>query len=225
MVYPGAGIALSTGSAWGTSITNNSANWNTAYGWGNHASAGYATTSALTTHANLTTTAHGLGASAFHADSYFALAGHNHSGVYELVITAGTSAQYWRGDKSWQAFPTTMTPSAHNLIDTTNHPVSGLTAGHFLKATGATTYGFAAHGLTYSDVGAAASGHEHAGLYYSLVTGITIDSDGVIVASDDAFYIGAKATDGTWRIVRNGNDLEIQRRESGSYVMKGKISA
>ncbi len=43
MVYPGAGIPLSTGSAWGTSITNNSANWNTAYGWGNHASAGYVT--------------------------------------------------------------------------------------------------------------------------------------------------------------------------------------
>lgn len=37
MVYPSAGIPLSTGSAWGTSITNNSANWNTAYGWGNHA--------------------------------------------------------------------------------------------------------------------------------------------------------------------------------------------
>jgi len=31
MSYPDAGIALSTGSAWGTSITNNSANWNTAY--------------------------------------------------------------------------------------------------------------------------------------------------------------------------------------------------
>lgn len=30
MVYPGAGIALSTGSAWGTSITDNSAVWNTA---------------------------------------------------------------------------------------------------------------------------------------------------------------------------------------------------
>ena len=37
MTYPGAGLALSTGSAWGTSVTNNSANWNTAYGWGNHA--------------------------------------------------------------------------------------------------------------------------------------------------------------------------------------------
>jgi len=51
MVYPGAGIALSTGSAWGTSITNNSANWNTAYGWGNHASAGYLTSQ--TSHADV----------------------------------------------------------------------------------------------------------------------------------------------------------------------------
>jgi hypothetical protein len=45
MVYPGAGIPLSTGSAWGTSIENKSADWNTAYGWGNHATAGYALTS------------------------------------------------------------------------------------------------------------------------------------------------------------------------------------
>jgi hypothetical protein len=36
MVYPGSGIPLSTGSSWGTSITNNSTNWNTAFGWGNH---------------------------------------------------------------------------------------------------------------------------------------------------------------------------------------------
>lgn len=42
MVYPGAGLAKSTGSAWATSITDNSSNWNTAFGWGNHASAGYA---------------------------------------------------------------------------------------------------------------------------------------------------------------------------------------
>jgi len=37
MVYPDAGIPTSTGLTWGTSITNNSANWNTAYGWGDHA--------------------------------------------------------------------------------------------------------------------------------------------------------------------------------------------
>jgi hypothetical protein len=54
MVYPGAGIALSTGSAWGTSITDNSANWNTAFGWGNHASGGYLTTaSAASTYVSL----------------------------------------------------------------------------------------------------------------------------------------------------------------------------
>lgn len=33
MVYPGAGIALSTGSAWGTSITDNSTAWNSAAQW------------------------------------------------------------------------------------------------------------------------------------------------------------------------------------------------
>ena len=49
-------------------------------------------------------------------------------------------------------------PKAHNLIDTTGHPVSGLTPGHFLKATGAAAYAFAVHGLTYSDVGAEQSG-------------------------------------------------------------------
>ncbi|MEI7424359.1 MAG: hypothetical protein WCK18_19825, partial [Prolixibacteraceae bacterium] len=31
MVYPGAGIPISTGSGWGSSITNNSTNWNSAY--------------------------------------------------------------------------------------------------------------------------------------------------------------------------------------------------
>ena len=51
MTYPGAGIALSSGSAWLTSITDNSANWNTAYGWGNHASQGYLTSE--TSHADV----------------------------------------------------------------------------------------------------------------------------------------------------------------------------
>ena len=41
----------------------------------------------------------------------------------------------------------------HNLVDITNHPVSGLTTGHFLKALSATSYGFSAHGLTKTDVG------------------------------------------------------------------------
>jgi len=48
------------------------------------------------------------------------------------------------------------TPAAHQL-DGALHAVSGLTTGHFMKATGATTFAFGAHGLTYSDVGAASA--------------------------------------------------------------------
>lgn len=48
----------------------------------------------------------------------------------------------------------TGSPTAHNFIDTTGHPVSGLTGGHFLKAISGTTYGFAAHGLDAAAVGA-----------------------------------------------------------------------
>jgi len=53
---------------------------------------------------------------------------------------------------------------AHQL-DGPYHTVSGLTPGHFLKALTATTFGFAAHGLSYGDVGAAASDHTHAQLH------------------------------------------------------------
>lgn len=56
--YPGAGIPLSTGSAWSTSITNNSANWNTAYGWGNHAGL-YLGVSATAADSHLLDGAHG----------------------------------------------------------------------------------------------------------------------------------------------------------------------
>lgn len=41
--------------------------------------------------------------------------------------------------------------------------------------------------------------------------------------STSAFYFGSSTTDGTWRIVRDGNNLSFQRRESGAYVEKGKF--
>jgi len=57
MVYPGSGIARSTGSGWAASLPDNSSGWNeaamwvaangananTAFGWGNHALVGYLT--------------------------------------------------------------------------------------------------------------------------------------------------------------------------------------
>lgn len=53
MVYPGAGIPLSTGSGWGTSITNNSGNWNTAYSERNQWDGGATGLNATTARASL----------------------------------------------------------------------------------------------------------------------------------------------------------------------------
>lgn len=43
MVYPSAGIALSNGTGWSASLSDNHASWDIAYGWGNHANQSYLT--------------------------------------------------------------------------------------------------------------------------------------------------------------------------------------
>jgi len=115
-----------------SSITDSSANWNTAYGWGNHAVQNYfdKDIDALTNISDVTITtpvANQLlkynstsskwenwspdyitgvawgditGTLANQTDLNSALAGK------EPTITAGTSSQYWRGDKTWQALTT-----------------------------------------------------------------------------------------------------------------------
>ena len=61
--------------------TNNSSNWNTAFGWGNHASAGYLTSFTESDPIWLTDKPNYL-TSALAASTY-ALIGHNHTGVYQ----------------------------------------------------------------------------------------------------------------------------------------------
>ena len=158
MVYPSAGIALSSGTGWGTSVVNNSANWNTAYGWGNHALAGYLTSftetdpiwisekvnyytktqsdsrylqsftetdpvwiadkpsyatktyvdtsiSSLVDAAPTTLNTLNELAAALGDDPNFATSISTLIGTKEPAITAGTTTQYWRGDKTWQTLP------------------------------------------------------------------------------------------------------------------------
>ncbi|MEK0340088.1 MAG: hypothetical protein QQN46_07710, partial [Nitrosopumilus sp.] len=50
-----------------------------------------------------------------------------------------------------------------------------------------------------------------------------VDQADLVINSGAATYWGAIATDDTWRMVRNGNDLSFQRRESGTYVEKAKF--
>ena len=40
-----------------------------------------------------------------------------------------------------------------------------------------------------------------------------------------AVILGDEGTDGSWKMVVNGNNLEFQRLESGTWVMKGTVYA
>lgn len=47
----------------------------------------------------------------------------------------------------------------------------------------------------------------------------------ITIGAGNALYFGQEDTDGTWKIVLSGNDLLMQRRESGSYVTKSVVEA
>lgn len=122
-VYPGAGIAVSTGSAWGTSITDNSTNWNTAYSWGNHASAGYYTGTASTIRGLLSSTITGI--------TYT-----NTTGVFSLtagyVIPTTTEQTNWGTAYTNRITSLTTTGSsgaatlAANVLNVPNYTLAGL---------------------------------------------------------------------------------------------------
>jgi hypothetical protein len=76
-------------------------------------------------------------------NSTYSISTHNHTGVYEPFLTAGTTLQYLRGDKTWATFPTSL-------------PASDVYA--WAKADTKPAY-------TYTEVGAAASAHNHTGVY------------------------------------------------------------
>lgn len=134
MVYPSAGIALSNGVSWEPSITNNSANWNTAYTdrmkWDGGATGLVAATGRTSLGLVIGTDVlayRTFGTAANSAATDFALAVHTHTianvtGLQtaldgkEPSIAAGTTLQYWRGDKSFQTLPIYSLPIASTTI-------------------------------------------------------------------------------------------------------------
>lgn len=62
----------------------------------------------------------------------YSLTSHNHAGVYEPVIASGTTAQYWRGDKTWQTLPSTsyLAGTGLTLASTTFNHTNAVTAGN-----------------------------------------------------------------------------------------------
>lgn len=71
--------------------------------------------------------------------------------------------------------------------------------------------------------------HSTSGLTFDKTTSaLSITGDltaGGALRTDDAFYMGDPTQDGTFKFMKSGNDLLIQRRESGSYVTKTTIYA
>jgi len=70
--------------------------------------------------------------------------------------------------------------TAHDIVGA-YHSASGLTIGYFLKATAANDFDFVPHGLTYTDVGAAATVHAHSFLDLSDVPAAYTGAGGYVV--------------------------------------------
>ena len=49
-----------------------------------------------------------------------------------------------------------------------------------------------------------------------------IQNISVILNIDNGFYFGPKDSDGTWRIIRVGANIELQVRTSGAWVYQGR---
>ena len=94
-------------------ITNTDVtHWNNAYNWGDHSLASYATQTYVNTQvtnlvASAPATLNTLNelALALGSDANFSTTITTLIGTKEPTITAGTTLQYWRGDKTWQTLP------------------------------------------------------------------------------------------------------------------------
>lgn len=105
----------------------------------------------------------------------------------------------------------------------------------FSTASGGTTvitnyYGAYLGTVTFSDAGTTTITNRY-GIYQAdtsasnYFAGHVKTVESVEVGSAKWFYMGDPTTDGTWRMGRSGNDLLMERRESGSYVTKQTILA
>lgn len=95
----------------------------------------------------------------------------------------------------------------HNLVDTTNHPVAGLTATHVLQALTATTYGFAQ--LDHGALGGL-SDDDHT--QYALLTGDTFTGNVTIDAAVPQLFLresDAGTDERYWQFIANGAVFSI----------------
>jgi hypothetical protein len=99
----------------------------------------------------------------------------------------------------------TQSPSAKlHIIDTTEQLRVGYDASNYYSTTVASN-----GAVTFNAVGTGASFNF---------------SDDIVLDSTKYFYIGSATVDGSWRIGIGGDNLIIQKRESGNWVTKTEVT-
>jgi hypothetical protein len=152
-----------------------------------------------------------------------ATSSHDHSGIYEPVLAAGTSSQYYRGDKTWAAFPASL-PSSDvyawaKAVTKPAYSASEVEAEAFItKATGYAKWTGSAWSFvneTYS-----LSSHNHNATYQPLdatltaLAGVTTAADRLIYATGaDAFAVTPLTAAG--RALIDDADAAAQRTTIG----------
>ena len=184
-----------TASSW-YSTTNNATNWNTAYSWGNHASAGYLTSAAIGStvqayDADLTT----LGAGGSSARSFLGLAIGTDVQAYDANTAKLNVAQTWTAK---QTFPGTASTIAAKFTNALELVTVSATA-----ATGTINYDVTTQSVLYYTTNASANwtvnfrGSSGTSLDTAMATGEAITVVFLVSQGATAYYNNAITIDGT----------------------------
>jgi hypothetical protein len=115
----------------------------------------------------------------------------------------------------------TITGVTANLSDMGDVSVSSLQNSQFLQYNGSAWVNASITQVADHGVLTGLSDDDHS--QYILENGTRSFSGNVVTASDRGIYFGNASVNGSWRITRSVNNLNIERLESGSWVPKSAI--
>lgn len=161
-----------------------------------------------------------------------AVGNHLHSGVYEPVITKGTTSQYFRGDMSLATFPTSLTPTAHasTHLRTGSDPIIGQQDFGLYSVSSSDSWYV---GLNYGGMGIGSNTGTNRQMIAFTNAGTDDDSVMSIITSIDSgstwlnkFKVtrsGSLIFNGVWKIITTNTDFQIQKYEGGVWVKKQRL--